>query len=298
MQYIEDVIGNTPLVQLRRLPQGKSIVACKLEGNNPAGSIKDRPVLCMITQAEKEGRIRPGDTLIEATSGNTGIAYAMLAAVRGYHMILIMPENMTDERKKLMRAYGAQLILVSTSEGMEGAISKARQMESEGKGIILDQFANAANPMAHYHGTAEEIWHQTGKRVTHFVASTGTTGTLMGVSRRLKEYNPAVRIIGVHPAGESRIPGIRDWPAEYMPAIFRSDQLDELREVSASEAEDTMYRLFSEEGISAGPSSGGNVAIALQVARELEASGQAGVIVTVICDRGDKYFSSYFRNLS
>ena len=290
---IDQCIGNTPLVRLQRLHQGPSLILCKLEGNNPAGSVKDRPALQMITAAEEAGRIRPGDTLIEATSGNTGIALAMVAAVRGYRMILVMPENMSAERRASMKAYGAEVILTSQERSMEGAIDLAREMESRGEGVILDQFGNPQNPEAHYRTTGPEIWRDTEGTVTHFVASTGTTGTIMGTSRYLKERNPAVSVVGVRPDGEGGIPGIRAWPREYLPAIYEESRIDEARIVSRDRALDTMRSLASQEGIFAGVSSGGNVAVALEVARDAEARGLTGaVIVTIICDRGDRYLST------
>jgi cysteine synthase B len=293
VRTIEECIGNTPLVQMRRLYNGPNMVLCKLEGNNPAGSVKDRPAYSMIAQAEKQGRISPGDTLIEATSGNTGIALAMAAAVKGYRMVLIMPEHMSEERRASMKAYGAELKLVSKDDGMEGAIDLAREMESRGEGIILDQFSNPDNPLAHYQGTGPEVWRDTDGRVTHFVASTGTTGTLMGTSRFLKEQSEAVRIIGVRPDNEGGIPGIRAWPEAYQPSIFEPARLDETRSVGKADAEETTRRLAAEEGIFAGVSSGGNAFVAYKLAEELESQGVTdAVIVTIICDRGDRYLST------
>lgn len=293
VRTIEECIGNTPLVRLRRIYRGKNLVLCKLEGNNPAGSVKDRPALSMISRAEAAGRIRPGDTLIEATSGNTGIALAMAAAIRGYRMVLVMPEHMSVERRASMRAYGAELRLTPKASGMEGAIDLARTMEREGEGVILDQFGNSDNPLAHYESTGPEIWRDTDGSVTHFVASTGTTGTIMGTSRFLKEQNPAVRIVAVTPDEEGGIPGIRAWPPAYQPKIFEPERLDERRKVSKARAEETARRLAREEGIFAGISSGGNVAVAVEVADELDREGVGdAVIVTIICDRGDRYLSA------
>ncbi|MFW5785800.1 MAG: cysteine synthase CysM [bacterium] len=312
IRTIEECVGNTPLVKLQRLYQGATTVLCKLEGDNPGGSVKDRPALSMIRRAEEAGRIRPGDTLIEATSGNTGIALAMVAAARGYKMVVIMPEHMSEERRAVMRAYGAEVILTSTAGSMEEAIDTARQMESEGRGVILDQFSNPDNPRAHYETTGPEIWRDTDGRITHFVASTGTTGTLMGTSHYLKEQNPDVRIVGVTPDADGGIPGIRKWPQEYQPRIFDESRLDERRQVGREEAVAMMRALAREEGIFGGISSGGNVAVALRLARELEVEGPQGrpsggagvagpesagpgsggaVIVTIICDRGDRYLS-------
>jgi len=286
---IEDHVGNTPLVRLQRLlgPSSNTILL-KLEGNNPAGSVKDRPALSMIKEAERRGEIRPGDTLIEATSGNTGIALAMAAAIRGYRMVLIMPENMTTERRASMRAYGAELILVPQSGGMEAARDLAMRMQSEGKGRVLDQFANPDNWLAHYRGTGPEIWRQTQGRVTHFVASMGTTGTVMGTSRYLKERNPEIRIIGVQPVEGSQIPGIRRWPAAYLPKIFEPERVDRIIEVSQADAEETTRRLAAREGIMAGVSSGGTLCAALRLATEVEQA----TIVSIVCDRGDRYLSS------
>ncbi|WP_070337586.1 cysteine synthase B [Pseudomonas aeruginosa] len=291
VQYptIADCVGNTPLVRLQRLPgETSNTLLVKLEGNNPAGSVKDRPALSMITRAELRGDIRPGDTLIEATSGNTGIALAMAAAIKGYKMILIMPDNSTAERKAAMTAYGAELILVSKEEGMEGARDLADKLQREGRGKVLDQFANGDNPEAHYHSTGPEIWQQTGGSITHFVSSMGTTGTIMGVSRYLKEQNPAVQIVGLQPMEGSAIPGIRRWPQEYLPKIYDASRVDRVVDMHQDEAEDIMRRLAREEGIFCGVSSGGAVAAMLRLARELENA----VLVAIICDRGDRYLSS------
>ncbi|WP_457885978.1 cysteine synthase B [Pseudomonas aeruginosa] len=291
VQYptIADCVGNTPLVRLQRLPgETSNTLLVKLEGNNPAGSVKDRPALSMITRAELRGDIRPGDTLIEATSGNTGIALAMAAAIKGYKMILIMPDNSTAERKAAMTAYGAELILVSKEEGMEGARDLADKLQREGRGKVLDQFANGDNPEAHYHSTGPEIWQQTGGSITHFVSSMGTTGTIMGVSRYLKEQNPAVQIVGLQPMEGSAIPGIRRWPQEYLPKIYDASRVDRVVDMHQDEAEDIMLRLAREEGIFCGVSSGGAVAAMLRLSRELENA----VLVAIICDRGDRYLSS------
>ncbi|AVZ36164.1 cysteine synthase B [Pseudomonas aeruginosa] len=291
VQYptIADCVGNTPLVRLQRLPgETSNTLLVKLEGNNPAGSVKDRPALSMITRAELRGDIRPGDTLIEATSGNTGIALAMAAAIKGYKMILIMPDNSTAERKAAMTAYGAELILVSKEEGMEGARDLADKLQREGRGKVLDQFANGDNPEAHYHSTGPEIWQQTGGSITHFVSSMGTTGTIMGVSRYLKEQNPAVQIVGLQPMEGSAIPGIRRWPQEYLPKIYDASRVDRVVDMHQDEAEDIMRRLAREEGIFCGVSSGGAVAAMLRLSREQENA----VLVAIICDRGDRYLSS------
>lgn len=286
---IADCIGNTPLVRLQRMPGGTSnTILLKLEGNNPAGSVKDRPALSMIRLAEQRGDIQPGDTLIEATSGNTGIALAMAAAIMGYRMVLIMPENSSDERKWAMIAYGAELILVTQQQGMEGARDLALQMQNEGKGKVLDQFGNGDNPEAHYAGTGPEIWRDSQGRVTHFVSSMGTTGTIMGVSRYLKEQNPDVQIIGLQPTEGAAIPGIRRWPQEYLPSIFDDARVDRVVDMGQQEAEHTMRRLAREEGIFCGVSSGGAVAAALRLNAELENA----VIVVIICDRGDRYLST------
>ena len=283
---IADCIGNTPLVRLQRLPgTERNHLLVKLEGNNPAGSVKDRPAMSMITRAELRGDIQPGDVLIEATSGNTGIALAMAAAIKGYKMILIMPGNSTEERKAAMSAYGAELILV---DNMEVARDLALAMQAEGKGKVLDQFANGDNPEAHYRSTGPEIWRQTQGAVTHFISSMGTTGTIMGTSRYLKEQNPAVQIIGLQPQDGSAIPGIRRWPQEYLPSIFDASRVDRVLDISQAEAEDMMRRLAREEGIFCGVSSGGAVAAMLKLARETENA----VMVAIICDRGDRYLSS------
>ncbi len=286
---IADCIGQTPLVRLQRLPgQTSNTLLVKLEGNNPAGSVKDRPALSMISRAEARGDIRPGDTLIEATSGNTGIALAMAAAIKGYRMILIMPDNSSAERKQSMTAYGAELILVSPEAGMEGARDLALQMQSEGRGKVLDQFGNGDNPEAHYCGTGPEIWQQTGGRITHFVSSMGTTGTIMGVSRYLKEQNPAIQIVGLQPMEGAAIPGIRRWPEAYLPKIYQADRVDQVVDMSQQEAEETMRRLAREEGIFCGVSSGGAVAAALRLSARVEQA----VIVAIVCDRGDRYLST------
>ena len=283
---IADCIGNTPLVRLQRLPGVTSnTLLVKLEGNNPAGSVKDRPALSMISRAEQRGDIRPGDTLIEATSGNTGIALAMAAAIKGYRMILIMPDNSTAERKAAMSAYGAELILV---DGMETARDLALQMQAEGQGKVLDQFANGDNPLAHYSTTGPEIWQQTGGSITHFISSMGTTGTIMGVSRYLKERNPAVQVIGLQPQEGSAIPGIRRWPQEYLPQIFEASRVDRVIDMGQQVAEQVMRRLAREEGIFCGVSSGGSVAAMLRLSREVENA----VLVAIICDRGDRYLST------
>ena len=288
VQYptIADCIGNTPLVRLQRLPGNTSnTLLVKLEGNNPAGSVKDRPALSMITRAELRGDIQPGDVLIEATSGNTGIALAMAAAIKGYKMVLIMPDNSTAERKAAMTAYGAELILVDT---MEGARDLALQMQADRQGKVLDQFANGDNPEAHYVGTGPEIWRQTQGQVTHLVSSMGTTGTIMGMSRYLKEQNPAVQIIGLQPMEGAAIPGIRRWPEEYLPKIFDSSRVDRVVDMSQEEAERVMRRLAREEGIFCGVSSGGSVAAMLRLSQEVENA----VMVAIICDRGDRYLST------
>ena len=290
---LEDFVGGTPLVRLQRLP-GRvleargNVVLAKLEGNNPAGSVKDRPALSMIRNAEARGTIRPGDTLIEATSGNTGIALAMAAAIRGYRMILVMPENQSIERRQTMRAYGAELVLTPQDGGMELARDVAEKMRDAGKGTILDQFANPDNPLAHFEGTGPEIWRDTGGRVTHFVSSMGTTGTIMGTARYLKAQNPDVCIVGCQPAVGSQIPGIRKWPEAYLPKIYQADWVDRLEHVSQQEAEEMTRRLAREEGIFAGISSGGALAVALRLAAEVEKA----TIVTIVCDRGDRYLST------
>ncbi|MEF8717816.1 MAG: cysteine synthase CysM [Candidatus Accumulibacter necessarius] len=292
-KMLEDYVGDTPLVRLQRLPgtageaRGNRILA-KLEGNNPAGSVKDRPALSMISRAEKRGDIKPGDTLIEATSGNTGIALAMVAAARGYRMILVMPENQSLERRQTMQAFGAELVLVSRDGGMELARDVAESMRNEGRGIILDQFANPDNPLAHYEGTGPELWRQTGGAITHFVSSMGTTGTIMGVSRYLKEQNPAICIIGCQPEEGSQIPGIRKWPEAYLPKIFDRTRVDRVEPVAQGEAEEMTRRLAREEGIFAGISSGGSLVVALRLANELENA----TIVSIVCDRGDRYLST------
>jgi cysteine synthase B len=286
---IENTIGNTPLVRLQRIVANTtSIILGKLEGNNPAGSVKDRPAYSMIKYAELRGEIRPGDTLIEATSGNTGIALAMAAAVKGYHMVLIMPEHMSIERRATMKAFGAEIVLVSRTDGMEGARDLAERMQKEGKGKVLDQFANPDNPRAHYEGTGPEIWRDTAGKVTHFVSAMGTTGTIMGVSRYLKQQNPDIQIIGVQPEGESSIPGIRRWPEAYLPKIFERPRVDRILDVTSAQAEEMTRRLAAEEGIFAGISSGGSVHAALRLSAELENA----VIVAIICDRGDRYLST------
>jgi len=286
---IEDTVGNTPLVRLLRLPGTTSnVVLAKLEGNNPAGSVKDRPALSMVVEAEKRGTIRPGDSLIEATSGNTGIALAMAAAMRGYKMVLVMPEHLSLERRQTMRAFGAEIILTPKAGGMEMARDVAERMRDEGKGIILDQFANPDNPLAHYKGTGPEIWRDTEGRITHFVSSMGTTGTIMGAGKFLKEKNPAIRIIGCQPEEGSQIPGIRKWPEAYLPKIYDSARVDRLIYVSQADAEDMARRLASEEGMFVGISSGGACAVALRVANEVENA----TIVFIVCDRGDRYLST------
>jgi len=286
---IEQFIGNTPLVRLQRLPGDTSnTILAKLEGNNPAGSVKDRPAISMIAQAEARGEIKPGDTLIEATSGNTGIALAMAAAIKGYKMVLIMPESMSQERRATMKAFGAELVLVSAEASMEGARDLADKMEKEGKGKVLDQFSNQDNPSAHYRGTGPEIWRDTEGKVTHFVSSMGTTGTIMGAGKYLKEKNDQIQIIGVHPTEGARIPGIRRWPKEYLPAIYDESRVDQVMEVTQQEAEEMTRQLAAREGIFCGISSGGAVAAALR----LSESVTNAVIVTIICDRGDRYLST------
>ena len=286
---LDDFVGNTPLVRLKRLPGASSnTILAKLEGNNPAGSVKDRPALSMIMRAEQRGQIKPGDTLIEATSGNTGIALAMVAAMRGYRMILVMPEHLSVERRQTMAAFGAKFVLTPQAGGMEAARDTATEMQGRGEGLILDQFANPDNPLAHYEGTGPEIWRDTGGRITHFVSSMGTTGTIMGVSRFLKEQNPSVQIVGCQPTSGSQIPGIRKWPEAYLPKIFDRKRVDRVIEVSQSDAEETTRKLAREEGIFAGISSGGAMWAALQMSRELDNA----TIVTIVCDRGDRYLST------
>lgn len=286
---LEDYVGNTPLVRMKRITAGRNnVILGKLEGNNPAGSVKDRPALSMIMRAEQRGDIKPGDTLIEATSGNTGIALAMAAAMRGYRMVLVMPENQSVERRQTMRAFGAELVLTARDGGMEMARDVAERMRDEGEGIILDQFANPDNPLAHYEGTGPEIWEQTGGRVTHFVSSMGTTGTIMGVSHYLKEKNPEIRIVGCQPEEGSQIPGIRKWPEAYLPRIYEKPRVDQLEYVSQADAEEMTRRLAREEGIFAGISSGGALHVALRIAERTENA----VIVSIVCDRGDRYLST------
>ena len=286
---IDQCIGKTPLVRLQRLnPNPSNIILGKLEGNNPAGSVKDRAALNMITKAENRGEIHPGDTLIEATSGNTGIALAMVAAIKGYKMILIMQENLSQERKDAMTAYGAELILVSKELGMEGARDLANKMSSENKGLQLNQFSNQDNPSAHYASTAREIWNDTNGEITHFVSSMGTTGTIMGVSKYLKEKNPEIQIIGIQPDDNSHIPGIRRWPKEYLPTIFDSTRVDKIMDISQSSAEQATRDLATHEGIFSGVSAGGAVASAIELSKQVNNA----VIVTIICDRGDRYLST------
>ena len=288
-QTIEDTIGNTPLVRLQRVPGDTSnLILGKLEGNNPAGSVKDRPAISMIREAESRGEIAPGDTLIEATSGNTGIALAMAAAIKGYRIKLIMPANQSEERKGAMRAFGAELIDVSAEEGMEAARDLALAMQVQGQGLVLNQFANPDNPVGHFGSTGPEIWEQSAGRVTHFISSMGTTGTIMGVSRFLKSQNPAIQIIGLQPTDGSQIPGIRRWPKAYLPEIYSADRVDRVMDIGQSESEAMMRRLAREEGIFAGVSSGGAVAAALRLSAEVEHA----VIVAIICDRGDRYLST------
>lgn len=288
-KILEDYVGNTPLVRLKRINAGtNNVILGKLEGNNPAGSVKDRPALSMVMLAEARGDIKPGDTLIEATSGNTGIALAMAAAMRGYKMILVMPENQSVERRQSMRAFGAELVLTARDGGMEMARDVAERMRDDGKGIILDQFANPDNPQAHYVGTGPEIWEQTGGRVTHFISSMGTTGTIMGVSRFLKEKNPAIQIVGCQPEEGSQIPGIRKWPEAYLPRIYEKPRIDRLEYVSQADAEAMTRRLACEEGIFAGISSGGAMHVAARIAAEVDNA----VIVSIVCDRGDRYLST------
>jgi S-sulfo-L-cysteine synthase (O-acetyl-L-serine-dependent) len=290
---IEDCIGNTPLVRLQRLPgseneKNKNVILAKLEGDNPAGSVKDRPAISMIRHAEARGRIRPGDTLIEPTSGNTGIALAMAAAIRGYSMVLIMPEHLSTERRQTMRAYGAKIILTPQKGGMEGARDLAEKMVREGKGTMLDQFANPANPLVHYETTGPEIWRDTDGKITHFVSSMGTTGTIMGCSRYFKQKNRKIQIIGCQPDEGSQIPGIRKWPEAYLPRIYDKSRVDRVENVSQADAEEMTRRLAREEGIFAGISSGGAVHVALRISKELKNA----LIVTIVCDRGDRYLST------
>ncbi|MDP1773056.1 MAG: cysteine synthase CysM [Methylobacter sp.] len=286
---IESFVGNTPLVRLQRLPGNTSnTILVKLEGNNPAGSVKDRPALSMIKHAELRGEIKPGDRLIEATSGNTGIALAMAAAIKGYKMTLIMPDNMSEERRASMKAYGAEIILTPAAGSMEAAIDLSREMEAAGKGRVLDQFSNPDNPRAHYEGTGPEIWRDTQGQVTHFVSSMGTTGTIMGTSKFLKEQNADIQVIGVQPEGESKIPGIRRWPKEYLPKIYMADRVDRIIDVDQISAENVTRALAAQEGIFAGISSGGAVHAALSLSEEVENA----VIVVIICDRGDRYLST------
>jgi cysteine synthase B len=291
MQFptIEDFIGNTPLVRLQRLPGNTSnTLLVKLEGNNPAGSVKDRPALSLISRAQARGEIKPGDTLIEATSGNTGIALAMAAAIMGYRMVLIMPSHMSTERKHAMLAYGAELVEVSPEDGMEGARDLAMQMQREGKGLVLDQFGNPDNPEAHYQGTGPEIWRQTEGKISHFVSAMGTTGTIMGCSRYFKQQNPDIQVVGLQPVAGDSIPGIRRWPESHMPRIFDASRVDRIIEIGQRESEQTMRALASKEGILCGVSSGGAVAGALRLSQELDNA----VIVSIICDRGDRYLST------
>jgi len=292
-QTIEDFIGNTPLVRLQRIPgeeaaRNGNVILAKLEGNNPAGSVKDRPAISMIRRAEERGQIRPGDTLIEPTSGNTGIGLAMAAAIRGYRMVLIMPENQTAERKRTMRAYGAELVLTPKGGGMEGARDLAQKMVREGKGILLDQFANADNPLSHYETTGPEIWRDTQGKITHFVSSMGTTGTIMGCSRFFKEKNPKIEIVGCQPEEGAQIPGIRKWPEAYLPKIYDKLRVDRLEYVGQGEAEEMARRMAREEGIFAGISSGGALHVAVRIARQL----RNATIVCIVCDRGDRYLST------
>ncbi len=291
MKYptIEDFVGNTPLVRLQRLPgETTNTILVKLEGNNPAGSVKDRPALSMIARAEQRGDIKPGDTLIEATSGNTGIALAMAAAIKGYKMVLIIPDNMSEERRGVMKAFGANIILTPAKDSMEGAIDLSREMEQQGKGIVLDQFSNPDNPAAHYFGTGPEIWKDTHGEITHFVSAMGTTGTIMGTARFLKEQSPNIEILGVQPTEGSQIPGIRRWPEEYLPKIYHPEEVDRLLDIDQQSAEDTVRALAAKEGIFAGVSSGGAVAAALNLSKTVENA----TIVVIICDRGDRYLST------
>jgi len=294
MKFLEDTIGNTPLVSLQRIVgQSENRISVKLEGNNPAGSVKDRAAFSMINRAELRGEISPGDTLVEATSGNTGIALAMVAATKGYHLILITPDNMTRERHITMSAYGAEIILVTKEQGMVGARDLAIKIQAQGKAKLLDQFANPDNPLVHFETTAPEIWQQTNQKITHFVCSMGTTGTIVGCSRYFKKVDPSIQIIGVQPEDGSVIVGIRRWPKEYVPKIYDSTNVDRIMDISQSQAEQTARLLASQEGIFCGVSSGGGVAVALQVLRQLEAEQVTNAhIVTIICDRGDRYVSS------
>lgn len=286
---IEEFVGNTPLVRLQRLPGNTTnTILVKLEGNNPAGSVKDRPAMSMIQHAEARGDIKPGDTLIEATSGNTGIAMAMAAAIKGYRMVLIMPENMSIERRAVMKAFGAEIILVTQEQSMEGARDLAKEMEARDEGVVMDQFSNQDNPDAHYETTGPEIWRDTGGKVTHFVSAMGTTGTIMGTSHYLKEQNPDVTIVGVQPAEDAQIPGIRRWPKEYLPSIFDASRVDMTLDVTQQAAEETTRQLAAREGIFCGISSGGAVAAALELSQQVENA----VIVAIICDRGDRYLST------
>jgi len=286
---LDDFVGNTPLVRLKRIPGNTSnVILAKLEGNNPAGSVKDRPALSMIRRAEERGSIKPGDTLIEATSGNTGIALAMAAAMRGYNLVLVMPDNQSIERRQAMRAFGAELILTPKEGSMELARDTAERLRNEGRGVILDQFANPDNPLAHYEGTAPEIWRDTQGQVTHFVSSMGTTGTIMGCSRYFKEVNPSIQIIGVQPEEGAQIPGIRKWPEAYLPKIYSPKNVDALEYVGQQDAEVMMRRLASEEGIFCGVSSGGALSVALRISQQV----QNATIVFIVCDRGDRYLST------
>ena len=290
---IESFVGNTPLVKLQRIPgndgvHSSCVILSKLEGNNPAGSVKDRPAMSMISRAEARGEIKPGDTLIEATSGNTGIALAMAAAIKGYKMVIVMPEHLSVERRQTMRAFGAELVLTPQKIGMEGARDTAVELQRERGGLILDQFANPDNPLAHYLTTGPEIWRDTAGKITHFVATMGTTGTIMGVSRFLKEKNAAIQIIGVQPTDGSNVPGIRKWPEAYMPKIFERPRIDRILEVTQLESEEMARRLAREEGIFAGISSGGGLAAAVKIAKE----GENAVVVQIVCDRGDRYLST------
>jgi S-sulfo-L-cysteine synthase (O-acetyl-L-serine-dependent) len=286
---LDDFVGNTPLVRLKRIPgRTSNVILAKLEGNNPAGSVKDRPALSMIRRAEERRQIKPGDTLIEATSGNTGIALAMVAAMRGYRMILVMPEHLSIERRQSMAAFGAKFVLTPRDGGMENARDVAEQMQANGEGLILDQFSNPDNPLSHYEGTAPEIWRDTQGQITHFVSSMGTTGTIMGCARYFKEMNPAIAIVGCQPTEGSQIPGIRKWPEAYLPRIFDRKRVDRVVEISQRDAEDMTRRLAREEGIFAGISSGGALWAALQVSAEVENA----TIVTIVCDRGDRYLST------